>query len=82
MIYLDDSESQILSPDSFYSHPDYPMDSDVTRSVNGSLVDMGLVCLQEGVKNPFLSTGEDSSPVLGYPNRTPKSLCPGPHRIC
>lgn len=27
-IYLDDSESQILSPDSFYAHPDYPMDSD------------------------------------------------------
>jgi hypothetical protein len=26
-IYLDDSESQILSPDSFYVHPDYPMDS-------------------------------------------------------
>ena len=26
-IYLDDSESQILSPDSFYAHPDYPMDS-------------------------------------------------------
>jgi hypothetical protein len=26
-IYLDDSESQILSPDSFYLHPDYPMDS-------------------------------------------------------
>ena len=26
-IYLDDSESQIfLSPDSFYGHPDYPMD--------------------------------------------------------
>ena len=25
-IYLDDSESQILSPDSFYAHPDYPMD--------------------------------------------------------
>jgi hypothetical protein len=22
-IYLDDSESQILSPDSFYAHPDY-----------------------------------------------------------
>jgi hypothetical protein len=27
MIYLDDSESQILSPDSFYVHPDYPIDS-------------------------------------------------------
>ncbi len=26
-IYLDDSESQILSPDSFYAHPDYPIDS-------------------------------------------------------
>jgi hypothetical protein len=26
-IYLDDSESQILSPDSFYAHPYYPMDS-------------------------------------------------------
>ena len=26
-IYLDDSESQILSPDSFYVHPDCPMDS-------------------------------------------------------
>ncbi len=26
-IYLDDSESQVLSPDSFYVHPDYPMDS-------------------------------------------------------
>ena len=26
-IYLDDSESQVLSPDSFYAHPDYPMDS-------------------------------------------------------
>jgi len=26
-IYLDDSESQILSSDSFYVHPDYPMDS-------------------------------------------------------
>ena len=26
-IYLDDSESQILSPDSFYVHPDYPTDS-------------------------------------------------------
>lgn len=25
-IYLDDSGSQILSPDSFYAHPDYPMD--------------------------------------------------------
>jgi hypothetical protein len=24
-IYLDDSESQILSSDSFYAHPDYPM---------------------------------------------------------
>jgi hypothetical protein len=23
-IYLDDSESQISSPDSFYAHPDYP----------------------------------------------------------
>ena len=29
-IYLDDSESQILSPDSFYAHPDYPMDSYVS----------------------------------------------------
>ena len=29
-IYLDDSESQILSPDSFYAHPDYPMDSSVS----------------------------------------------------
>jgi predicted Zn-dependent peptidase len=26
-IYLDDLESQILSPDSFYVHPDYPRDS-------------------------------------------------------
>jgi len=26
-IYLDDSESQVLSPDSFRPHPDYPMDS-------------------------------------------------------
>jgi hypothetical protein len=26
-IYFDDSESQILSPDSFYLHPDYPTDS-------------------------------------------------------
>jgi len=26
-IYLDDSESQVLSPDSFYVHSDYPMDS-------------------------------------------------------
>ena len=26
-IYLDDSESQIFSSDSFYAHPDYPMDS-------------------------------------------------------
>jgi hypothetical protein len=26
-IYLDDSEPQTLSPDSFYAHPDYPMDS-------------------------------------------------------
>lgn len=26
-IYLDNSDSQILSPDSFYAHPDYPMDS-------------------------------------------------------
>jgi hypothetical protein len=26
-IYFDDSESQILSPDSFCAHPDYPMDS-------------------------------------------------------
>ena len=26
-IYLDESESQILSPDSFYAHPDYPIDS-------------------------------------------------------
>ena len=25
-IYLDDSESQISFPDSFYAHPDYPMD--------------------------------------------------------
>jgi hypothetical protein len=25
-IYLDDSESQILPPDSFYAHPDYPAD--------------------------------------------------------
>jgi hypothetical protein len=25
-IYLDDSESQILFPDSFYAHPDYPID--------------------------------------------------------
>ena len=32
-IYLDDSESQILSPDSFYIHPDYPMDSYVSRYV-------------------------------------------------
>lgn len=24
-IYPDDSEPQILSPDSFYAHPDYPM---------------------------------------------------------
>jgi len=29
-IYLDNSESQILSPDSFYAHPDYPMDSYVS----------------------------------------------------
>jgi hypothetical protein len=29
-IYLDDSESQISSPDSFYAHPDYPMDSYVS----------------------------------------------------
>jgi hypothetical protein len=26
-IYPDDSEPQILSPDSFYAHPDYPIDS-------------------------------------------------------
>ena len=26
-IYFDDSESQILSSDSFYVHPDYPTDS-------------------------------------------------------
>jgi hypothetical protein len=26
-IYLDDSESQVLSPDSFNVQPDYPMDS-------------------------------------------------------
>ena len=26
-LYLDDSESQILSPDSFYPDPEYPMDS-------------------------------------------------------
>ena len=26
-IYLDDSESQDLPSDSFYAHPDYPMDS-------------------------------------------------------
>ena len=26
-ISIDDSESQILSPDSFNAHPDYPMDS-------------------------------------------------------
>jgi hypothetical protein len=26
-IYFDDSESQILFPDSFYAYPDYPMDS-------------------------------------------------------
>ena len=30
-IYLDDSESQILSPDSFYAHPDYPMDYDDSK---------------------------------------------------
>jgi hypothetical protein len=24
-IYLEDTEPQILSPDSFYAHPDYPM---------------------------------------------------------
>ena len=29
-IYLDDSESQISSPDSFYAHPDYQMDSYVS----------------------------------------------------
>jgi hypothetical protein len=29
-ISLDDSESQILSLDSFYAHPDYPMDSYVS----------------------------------------------------
>jgi len=29
-IYLDDSESQILSPDFLYAHPDYPMDSRVS----------------------------------------------------
>ena len=29
-IYLDDSESQILSPDSFFAHADYPMDSYVS----------------------------------------------------
>jgi hypothetical protein len=26
-IYLDDSDSQISSPDSFYADPDYPIDS-------------------------------------------------------
>ena len=29
-IYLDDSEPQILSLDSFYAHPHYPMDSYVS----------------------------------------------------
>ena len=29
-IYLDDSDSQISSPDSFYADPDYPMDSYVS----------------------------------------------------
>jgi hypothetical protein len=29
-IYLDDSEPQILSPDSFYAHPGYPVDSYVS----------------------------------------------------
>ena len=29
-IYLDDSESQDLPSDSFYAHPDYPMDSYVS----------------------------------------------------
>jgi hypothetical protein len=29
-VYLDDSESQDLSSDSFYAHPDYPMDSYVS----------------------------------------------------
>jgi hypothetical protein len=76
-IYLDDSESQILSPDSFYAHPDYPMDSCVRWSAKGSLVDKGLVCLQEGIKRPLLSTGEHGYPVLGHPNPAPKSLCPG-----
>jgi hypothetical protein len=26
-ISIDDSDSQISSPDSFYAHPDYPIDS-------------------------------------------------------
>ena len=29
-IYLDESESRVLSSDSFYAHPDYPMDSYVS----------------------------------------------------
>ena len=29
-IYLDDSESRVLPPDSFYAHPAYPMDSYVS----------------------------------------------------
>jgi len=38
-IYLDDLESQILSPDSFYAHPDYTMDSYLSWTGSGSCSD-------------------------------------------
>jgi len=48
--------SQILSPDCFYAHPNYPMDSYLCWTGSGSCSggwSKGLVCTQEGVKNPF-----------------------------
>jgi hypothetical protein len=55
-IYLDDSESQILSIDSFYAHPDYPMDSYLSWTGSESCSDewgKELVYTQERIKTPF-----------------------------
>jgi len=83
-IYLVDSESQVLSPDSFYVHPDYPMDSYLSWVDSGSCSDgwgKGLVCPQEWVKNSLLSVDEDEGPVFGHPHPTLKALCPGLPRM-
>ncbi len=51
-IYLDDSESQILSPDSFYAHPDYLMD--FWRISKRHVVDPMVMVSAETVEKPLL----------------------------